>query len=115
MSGKRSKFVVRAVQDKIVIREPERFVQLHIKLNGVSETIICPHDFGDLIHSLQTCSVGAEALRIYGKHSAQMERLGLIRKNARLSWNPTALLHKHADALHDAFYQRWGKIVGMED
>lgn len=109
--SKISTFSVRAISDLVVVREPERFVRLHIRLNGVAETILCPHDFDRLIEDLNTCSVGAEAIAIRGKHATQMERLGLIRKNARLSWNPTKLLREHATVLIAAFRDRWYKIL----
>lgn len=113
-SQKTSEFSVRAIQDKVVI-EPERFVQLRISLNGVSETIVCPHDFDSLVRALDECSVGAEAVKIYGKCSTQMERLGLVYMNVRRSWCPTALLRKHADALVKAFTDRQLRQEDDED
>ena len=106
-----SKILVRAIQDKIVIHEPEHFVQLRITLNGASETILCPHDFDVVIEELRHHRPGFESFQIYGTFPAALQRLGMLSKTARGSWYGTKLFHEHADALEKAFTARWNKMT----
>lgn len=107
---KKSKFLVRAIQDK-VIDESERFVQLRITLNGASETIVCPHDFDVLIDDLRHHVQGFQSFQICGELPAALRRLGILGRTARLSWYGTKLFDEYAGALREAFTKRWNKMT----
>lgn len=110
----RNTFAVRAIGD-FVAPPPPRFVRLRISLNGVSETIVCPPDFGSLIEQLRDYKPGhGVGIAIRGKHGLQLQRLGLAQRiGSGTYWFSTSLLRKHADALVQAFEKRWSKIVEL--
>lgn len=110
----KSDFSARAMRDKIVIHEPERFVRLRITLNGVSETIVCPHDFDVVIEALRRHSPGFGSFQIYGAFPYALQRLGILSRTAKRSWYGTKLFHKHADALEKAFEARYYKILDLD-
>ena len=106
---------IRVISDRVIIREPERFVRLHIKRNRVAEVLVCPCDFDQLIDTLKSYSPVVGGLRIYGDIATSMQRLGLIGRTARMSWYPTKLFDRHAAALKGAFLKRYNRICELED
>lgn len=114
-SKKESEFSARAIQDKIIIHDPEHFVQLRITLNGVSETIVCPHDFDVVIEGLRHHVPGFGSFQIYGTFPAGLQRLGMLSKTVRGSWYGTKSFHEHADALEKAFQDRFNKLCENDE